>query len=84
MQPIMESIEKKYGGQVRVVFYDVWKDPAPGRKYGVRLIPTQVFLDEAGKEITRHEGFLPEAAIDEFLQARGLTIVERTEGAKVP
>lgn len=46
MQPIMKSIEKKYGDQIKVVFYDVWKDNASARKYGIRLIPTQVFLDE--------------------------------------
>ena len=76
MQPIMESIEEKYGDQIRVVFHDVWKDPNVGRQYGIRLIPTQVFLDEEQNEIMRHEGFLAEAAIDEFLQSRGLKIIE--------
>ena len=76
MQPIMKSIEKKYGGQIRVVFHDVWKDPNIGKQYGIRLIPTQIFLDEEGNQTLRHEGFLPEAAIDEFLQSRGLKIVE--------
>lgn len=76
MQPIMKSIESKYDGQVEVVFYDVWKPEQ--RRYaqifGIRLIPTQVFLDEAGNEIMRHEGFFPEEEIDDFLQAQGLTI----------
>lgn len=76
MQPIMKSIEQKYGDQIRVVFHDVWKDSNIGRQYGIRLIPTQVFLDETQDEIMRHEGFLPEATIDEFLQSRGLKIIE--------
>ena len=76
MQPIIKSVEKKYGDQIRVVFHDVWKDPNVGRQYGIRLIPTQIFLDEEGNQTLRHEGFLPEAAIDEFLQSRGLKIVE--------
>jgi thioredoxin 1 len=76
MQPIMQSIEKKYGNQVRVVFHDVWKDPAPGQKYRIRLIPTQIFLDENGLEIARHEGFLPEADIDGLFEAQGLKILE--------
>ena len=25
MQPIMKSVEEKYGDQVKVIFYDVWK-----------------------------------------------------------
>jgi thioredoxin 1 len=74
MQPVMKSIEEKYGKQVNVVFYDVWKSEqrAYAEKYGIRLIPTQVFLDKDGKEFFRHEGFFPEAEIDKLLQGRGL------------
>jgi len=75
MQPVMKSIEAKYGGQVKIIFYDVWKDRRPAQQYGIKLIPTQVFLDESGKEILRHEGFFPEAEIDKFLQAQGLKII---------
>ncbi len=76
MQPIMASIEKKYDGQVKVVFYDVWKPEQRhyAQQFSIRLIPTQVFLDENGNEIMRHEGFFPEEEIDAFLQARGLTV----------
>lgn len=76
MQPIMKSIEKKYGGQVKVTFYDVWEDDAPAKKFGIELIPTQVFLDTKGNEIMRHQGFFAEEEIDKFLQSQGLTITE--------
>lgn len=72
MQPIMKSIETKYGGQVKVVFHDVWKDKKPARQYGIKLIPTQIFLDENGKEFFRHEGFFPEEEIDKLLSSKGL------------
>jgi thioredoxin 1 len=76
MQPIMKSVEEKYAGQIKVIFYDVWTDE--GHKYAeiykIQLIPTQVFLDENEKEIFRHVGFFPEAEIDKFLQEQGLTI----------
>lgn len=74
MQPVMKAIESKYGGQVKVIFYDVWtKEQKPyAEKYGIKLIPTQVFLDENGKEFHRHEGFYPEAEIDKILQGKGL------------
>jgi len=75
MQPVMESTERKYGDQVLVVFHDVWRHPNVAKQYNIRLIPTQIFLDENQVEIMRHEGFLPESAIDEFLQSRGLTVV---------
>ena len=74
MQPIMKSIEEKYSGQVKVVFHDVWKEDQKqyATKYGIKLIPTQVFLDSTGKEFSRHEGFYPETEIDKLLQKKGL------------
>ncbi len=74
MQPVMRSVEEKYGGQVKVVFYDVWKQEQAhfAQDYSIRVIPTQVFIDKAGKELMRHEGFLPENQIDAFLQSKGL------------
>jgi thioredoxin 1 len=74
MQPVMKSIEEKYKGLVKVTFHDVWKDEAPAKKYGIDLIPTQVFLDDKGKEIMRHEGFYPEDEIDKFLQSQGVNL----------
>lgn len=78
MQPVMKAIEEKYGEQVNVVFYDVWKaDQAEyAQTYKIRVIPTQVFLDRDGKEFFRHEGFYPEAEIDKLLQKRGLKILK--------
>lgn len=74
MQPVMKALEKKYGNQLKVIFYDVWKQEQShyAQKYSIRLIPTQVFLDTNGKELMRHEGFFPEKEIDAFLQSKGL------------
>ena len=74
MQPVMKAIEEKYGDQVKVIFYDVWKEDQKkyATQYGIKLIPTQVFLDANGKEFHRHEGFYPEAEIDKILQGKGL------------
>ncbi len=68
MQPVMKEIEAKYGGQVKVIFYDVWtKEQRPyAQQYNIKLIPTQVFLDEDGKEFHRHEGFYPKAEMIKF------------------
>lgn len=76
MQPVMAAIGKKYGDQVAVVFHDVWKPEEHdyAERYGIRVIPTQVFLDANGKEFFRHEGFYPEAEIDRLLQKRGLKV----------
>jgi len=74
MQPVMKAIEAKYGEQVKVIFYDVWtkEQKQYAQLYKIKLIPTQVFLDENGKEFHRHEGFYPEAEIDKLLQSKGL------------
>lgn len=76
MQPIKKAIEEKYGEQVKVVFYDVWtkEQKQYAQLYKIKLIPTQVFLDENGKEFHRHEGFYPESEIDKILQGKGLKI----------
>ncbi len=76
MQPVMKNIEKKYTEQVKVVFYDVWTQEQKkyAQEYNIKLIPTQVFLDENGKEFFRHEGFYPEAEIDKILQGKGLKV----------
>jgi thioredoxin 1 len=75
MQPIMEAIASEYAGKVKVVFHDVWaKDGKEiGRKYSIRLIPTQVFLDKNGIEIARHEGFFPREEIEKLLAENGVS-----------
>jgi thioredoxin 1 len=72
MQPIMREIAVEYSGKIQVVFYDVWKDPRPARKYGIQLIPTQVFIDQKGKEIFRHVGFFPKEEILGMLKEKGI------------
>ena len=74
MQPIMRTIEQKYPNKVKVVFYDVWTEAGQpyARQYKIRVIPTQVFLDENGKEFFRHEGFFPLAEIEKLLKDKGV------------
>jgi thioredoxin 1 len=73
MQPVMKSIKEKYGDQVNVVFYDVWTPEGRpfAQKYGLQVIPTQVFLDENGKEFFRHEGYFPEEELVKVLSEKG-------------
>ncbi len=79
MQPIMKAVEEDYGDQIKIIFHDVRNDPAPAQQYRIRLIPTQVFLDESGKEFYRHEGILPKENIDSLLVKKGLKINTKTE-----
>jgi thioredoxin 1 len=57
MKPVIDELDKEYKGKLQVEFYDVWKKPAYAKQYGIRVIPTQIFLDSDGKELFRHEGY---------------------------
>lgn len=74
MQPIMKEIEEEYQDEVKVVFHDVWTDEGRpySRKYKIRVIPTQVFLDKNGNEYFRHEGFFPKEEVVKILKMEGV------------
>lgn len=74
MQPIMKAVEEEYAGQVKIVFHDVWtpQGKQDAMKYGIRVIPTQIFLDAAGKEFFRHEGFYPKDELVKVLKMKGV------------
>jgi thioredoxin 1 len=74
MQPIMKAVEDEFRGQVKVVFHDVWTPEGRpyGMKYGIRVIPTQVFLDKDGNEYFRHEGFFPKEDLVKVLKMKGV------------
>ena len=57
MAPILEDLKKTLVGKLDVQFIDVWENPDSGEKYGINVIPTQIFYDAQGKELFRHEGF---------------------------
>ena len=74
MVPVMKQVKEKFGDRVSVVFYDVWtpKGEPFGAKYGIRAIPTQIFLDQNGKEFFRHEGFFPYESIVKVFAQKGV------------
>ena len=63
MAPIMEKMEKVYRGKAAIVFIDVWKNRPQAGRFGISVIPTQIFFDREGKEVYRHVGFMDEKAI---------------------
>ncbi len=63
MAPILEELTQEYQGRAAVIFIDVWENPEAGTKFGIRAIPTQIFYDAQGQEVTRHEGFLDKQSI---------------------
>jgi thioredoxin 1 len=76
MAPILEELRQDQKGKLEVTFIDVWENPAAGRQYGIRVIPTQVFYDAQGKEFYRHEGFMPKADIVAKFREHGIRLAE--------
>ena len=74
MQVVMKNIENKYGKQVKIIFHDVWTTEGKPfiEVYKIRVIPTQVFLDDKGKEFFRHEGYFPEEELVNILKIKGV------------
>lgn len=72
MKPVMEKLKTNFKGKLEVIFIDVRKDKENGRKFGVLMIPTQVFLDNTGKEFHRHIGFYGYEEIGPVLKKAGI------------
>jgi len=72
MAPILEKLEKDYKGRAAIVFLDVWKEPDQAKRFGIKVIPTQIFYDKQGNEVLRHTGFMSEEAIVAQLKKMGV------------
>ncbi len=70
MKPVMREIAQEYKDTIQVVFYDVWKTPKYAKDYGIQMIPTQVFIDKNGEEISRHVGFYAKGDIIKMLKEK--------------
>ncbi|HNQ34636.1 MAG TPA: thioredoxin family protein [bacterium] len=58
MVPVLDGLRKDYAGRLKVEFIDVYEDSRAGVSHRVRVIPTQIFFDASGNELSRHEGFM--------------------------
>ena len=57
MAPILDQLTDEFAGRMTVEVIDVRKDRQAAGRYGIRVIPTQIFYDAAGQERFRHQGF---------------------------
>lgn len=63
MAPILAQLRADYAGRMDVVFIDVWQQPDEAQRYGIQMIPTQIFYGADGRELARHEGFIDREGI---------------------
>lgn len=73
MAPIIEELKQEYERKASIVFIDVWEHREQAQKYGIRVIPTQIFFDKNGKEFFRHEGFMDKKSIVRILGKLSVT-----------
>ena len=57
MAEVLDDLRRTHGTRLQVDFVDVRKDEDAATRYGVQMIPTQIFYDAAGREAFRHTGF---------------------------
>jgi len=81
MAPILDELKKEYAGKFTTEFVDVWEaqNAAKAEEHKIRVIPTQIFFDAAGKELWRHEGFLSKEAILMKWEELGVTVREKPQ-----
>ena len=72
MKPILEDLTKEYQGKAIIRIIEIDDNMDLTMKYRIRLIPTQIFIDATGKEIYRHEGFMPKEDIVMKLKEMGV------------
>ena len=76
MTPILADLKTTFAGKMDVVFIDVWENEAAAKEYGIKVIPTQIFYDAAGKELFRHEGFFGKEDILAKWQELGVELLK--------
>jgi thioredoxin 1 len=72
LRPVLEKIRKDFAEKMEVLIIDVQKYRKLAGEYQIQVIPTVIFFDAAGKEVSRHQGFMTEARIKEQLVKLGL------------
>ncbi len=73
MAPIIAELQKEYADRASIVFIDVWEHREQAQKFGIRGIPTQIFFDKQGKEVSRHVGFMDKKSIVATLDKLGVS-----------
>lgn len=72
MKPVMAKLSDTYKGKLEVLFIDVRNDRESAQRFGVYMIPVQVFLDRSGKEFHRHVGYYAYEDIVPVLKKAGI------------
>jgi len=81
MKPILDRLARELQNNVHVLILDTGEYGYLARRYRIRVIPTQIFFDENGKELFRHEGFMSREDILAKLKELGM-LQDRRSGER--
>lgn len=71
MKPIFEQLGKELEGKANILLLEISDYRYIANEYRVRVIPTQIFFDQNGKQYFRHEGFMSKEDILKKLKETG-------------
>ena len=78
MKEILDPMITDYKEKVDVRIIDVYKEKDLTRQFRIVTIPTQVFIDAAGKELYRHIGVYPRDSIETCFKKFSFPVVPST------
>lgn len=70
-KPIVEELAKDYADVIEIKSIDVDENKDLAKQFNVSAIPTLVFLDATGKELSRRVGLYPKDSIIERFKSLG-------------
>jgi thioredoxin 1 len=75
MLPVLAELKRQFSDKFTVHTFDVGRNQRAGTAFGaIRVMPTLIFMNQAGQELYRFEGYMSKAEILERWQALGVTI----------
>jgi len=72
MVPVLERAASDYSGKANIVFVDMEQYDDLARMFRISVMPTQIFFDAKGHEVTRHIGYMSGEDIDSQIARLGV------------
>lgn len=72
MVPVLKQAAQDYWGKANIVFVELDEYADLGRGYRIATMPTQIFFNTKGEEVSRHMGYMGTEDIERELATLGL------------
>jgi len=72
MVPVLKQAAQDYWGKANIVFVELDEYTDLGRQYRIATMPTQIFFNAKGEEVSRHMGYMGTEDIERELAALGV------------